>query len=87
MPKYEHVLAELSRPDIGEHKFDGTRNRKLGVGKWKKIGVLAFQKVVKTGSIGKKSPVASNIDYEIDLSMQKVNCTHLITAGQLNVNN
>ena len=26
----------VSRPDIGEHKFDGTVRQKLGVGKWKK---------------------------------------------------
>ena len=38
----------------------------------KKIGVLAFQKVVKTGNIGKKkSPVAGDIDYVRYLSMQK----------------
>ena len=43
--------------------FDDTSNRKLGVGKWKKIGVFAFQKVAKTGNIvGKKSPVAGGID-------------------------
>ena len=63
---------------IGEHKFDGTRNRKLGVGKWKKIGVLAFQKVAKTGNIGKKSPVAGGIDYVRYLSMQKVNIQFLM---------
>ena len=46
----------LSRLDIGEHKFDGTVRQKLGVGKWKKIGILTFQKVAKTGNIrGKKS--------------------------------
>ena len=28
--------------------------QKLGVGKWKKVGVLAIQKVAKTGNIGKK---------------------------------
>ena len=39
----------------------------------KKIGVLAFQKVAKTGNIGKKSPVAGGIDYVRYLSMQKVN--------------
>ena len=38
----------------------------------KKLGVLAFQKVAKTGNIGKKSPVAGNIDYVSYLSMQKV---------------
>ena len=32
----------------------GTGSQKLGVGKWKKIGVLAIQKVAKTGNIGKK---------------------------------
>ena len=50
----------------------GTVWQKFGVGKWKKIGVLAFQKVAKTGNIGKKSPVASDIDYVRYLSMQKV---------------
>ena len=35
--------------------------------------VLAFQKVAKTGNIGKKSPVAGDIDYVRYLSMQKVN--------------
>ena len=32
----------------------GTGSQKLGVGKWKKIGVLAIQKVAKTGNTGKK---------------------------------
>ena len=32
----------------------GTGSEKLGVGKWKKIGVLAIQKVAKTGNTGKK---------------------------------
>ena len=32
----------------------GTRSQKLGVGKWKNIGVLAIQKVAKTDNIGKK---------------------------------
>ena len=27
------------------------------------IGVLAFQKVAQTGNIGKKNPVAGDIDY------------------------
>ena len=38
----------------------------------KKIGVLAFQKVAKTGNIGKKSLVAGGINYVRYLSMQKV---------------
>ena len=41
----------------------GTSLQKLGVGKWQKIGVLAIQKVAKTGNIGKKNPVAGKIDY------------------------
>ena len=35
----------------------GTGSQKLGVGKWKKIGVLAIQKVAKTGNIGKKNSI------------------------------
>ena len=35
-----------------------------------KIRVLAIQKVAKTGNIGKKTPVAGNIDYVRYLSMQ-----------------
>ena len=49
-----HVLTDLSRPDMGEHKFDEARNRKLGVGKLKKSGVWAFQKVADTGNIETK---------------------------------
>ena len=44
--------------------------QKLGVGKWKKIGVLAIQKVDKTGNTGKITPVAGNIDYVRYISMQ-----------------
>ena len=44
--------------------------QKLGVGKWKKIRVLAIQKVAKTGNIGKITPVAGNIDYVRYISMQ-----------------
>ena len=46
--------------------------KNLGVGKWKKIGVLVIQKVAKTGNIGKKTQ-AGDIDYAKNLSMQKVN--------------
>ena len=59
--------------DIGEHKFDGYGSeKKLGVGKWKKIGVLVIQKVAKTGNIGKKNPVVGDIEYVRYLSMQKL---------------
>ena len=49
----------------------GTGSQKLGIGKWKKIRVLAIQKVAKTSNIGeKKTPVTGNIDYVRYLSMQ-----------------
>ena len=35
-----------------------------------KIGVLAILKVAKTGNIGKKTPMAGNIDYVRYISMQ-----------------
>ena len=47
-------FSRVNKLDISEHKFDGTVPQKLGVGKWKKIGVLAFQKGAKSGDIGKK---------------------------------
>ena len=52
---WKRVLAKLSKPNIGEHKFDGTVRQKLGVGKWEgKKDILMFQKVAKTGNIGEK---------------------------------
>ena len=42
----------------------------------KKIGGLVFQKVAKTGNIGKKSPVAGDINYVRSLSMKKVKQNH-----------
>ena len=55
---------------MGERKFEGTSSQNLGVGKWKKIRVLAIQKAAQTGNIGKKTPVAGNIDYVRYLSLQ-----------------
>ena len=48
----------------------GTGSQKLGVGKWKKIGVFAIQKELKLVILEKKTPVAGNIDYVRYLSMQ-----------------
>ena len=49
----------------------GTGSAKIGSWKMeKKIGVLAIQKVAKTGKTGKKTPVAGNIDYVRYNSMQ-----------------
>ena len=54
MPKYGLIacFSQVIKVNIGEHKFDGTGSAKIG--KWKKIRVLAIQKVAKTGNIGKK---------------------------------
>ena len=56
---------------MGEHKFDGHRfGKNWELENEKKIGILAIQKVAKTGNIGKKTPVAGNIDYVRCISMQ-----------------
>ena len=56
---------------MGEHKFDVYRFAKSESWKMeKKVEVLVIQKVAKTGNIGKKTPVAGNINYVRYLSMQ-----------------
>ena len=67
MPKYGLIacFSPVIKVDIGEHKFDSTGSAK--------IGILAIQKVAKTSNIGKKTPVAGDIDYLTYPSMQKVN--------------
>ena len=56
MPKYGLIACfrPVIKVDIGEHKFDGTGSAKIRSWKMEKIRVLAFQKVAKTGNIGKK---------------------------------
>ena len=56
MPQYGPiaVLALQSVAILVNISSTGTVRKILGVGKWKKIGVLAIQKVAKTGNIGKK---------------------------------
>ena len=74
MPKYGLIacFSPVIKVNIGEH-VRRVPVAKIGIGKWKKIGVLAIQKVAKTGNIGKKkTPVAGNNDYVRYLSMQKV---------------
>ena len=75
MPKYGLIacFSPVIEVDTDEHKFDGTGSTKNGSWKMKKKGVLAFQKVAKTDIIGKKTPVAGDIDYVRYLSIQKVN--------------
>ena len=79
MPKYGPIacLSPVIKARFGEHKFDRYGTQKTGTWKmeknWGGGGVLAIQKVAKTGNIGKKTPVAGDIDYVRYLSMQKVN--------------
>ena len=72
MPKYELIVyfSPVIKVELVNISLTGTGSQKLGVGKWKKIRVFAIQKVTKTGNIGKKNPVAGNIDYVRYLSLQ-----------------
>ena len=71
MPKYGLIacFSPVIKVELVNISSTDTGSQKLGVGKWK-IGVLAIQKVVKTGNNAKKNPVAGNIDYVRYLSMQ-----------------
>ena len=57
MPKYGLIACFIPviKVDWVNISSKGTGSQKLGVGKWKKIRVLAIQKVAKTGNIGKNS--------------------------------
>ena len=73
MPKYGLIacFSPVIKVEWVNISLTGTGSQNLGVGKCKKIGVLAIQKVAKTGNIGKqKTPVAGNIYYVRYLSMQ-----------------
>ena len=55
MPKYGLIACFSSVMKVELNiSSTGTGSQKLGIGKWKKIGVLAIQKVAKTGNIEKK---------------------------------
>ena len=73
MPKFGLISCfnPVIKVDIGNISLTVPVRKKLGVGK--KSGFWAIQKVAKTGNIGKKTPVAGDIDYVRYLSMQKVN--------------
>ena len=49
MPKYGLIacFSPVIKVNIGKRKFNSTGSAKIG--KWKQIGVLAIQKVAKTG--------------------------------------
>ena len=55
MPKYGLIacFSPVIKVEWVNLSSKGTSSKKLGVGKWKKIGVLAIKKVAKTGNIGK----------------------------------
>ena len=57
MPKYGLIVcfSPVIKVEWVNISSTGTGLQKLGVGKWKKIGVLAIQKVAKTGNIGEKN--------------------------------
>ena len=56
MTKYGLIVcfSPVIKVELVNISSTGTGSQKLGVGKWKKIGVLAIQKVAKTGNIEKK---------------------------------
>ena len=56
MPKYGLIacFSPVVKVELVNISSKGTGSQKLAVGKWNKIGVLAIQKVAKTGYIGKK---------------------------------
>ena len=72
MPKYGLIacFSPVIKVECVNVSSTDTGSQELGVGKWKKIRVLAIQKVAKTSNIGKKTPEAGNIDYVRYLSMQ-----------------
>ena len=47
-------FSQVSKVVLVNTSLTGTGSQKLGVGKWKNLGVLAIQTVAKTGNIGKK---------------------------------
>ena len=56
MPKYGLIacFSPVITVEWVNISSTGTGSAKIGSWKWKKIGVLAIQKVAKTGNIGKK---------------------------------
>ena len=72
MPKYGLIacFSPVIKGKCVNISSMGTGLAKIGSWKMEKIGVLAIQKVAKTGNIRKKTPVAGNIDYVRYISMQ-----------------
>ena len=59
MPKYGLIacFSPVINVEWVNISSTGTGLQKLVVGKWEKMGVLANQKVAKTGNIGKKNSI------------------------------
>ena len=73
MPKYGLIACFSPVTTIEWVNISSTGTGSAKIGSWKmekNIGVLAIQKVAKTGNIGKITPVAGNIDYVRYISMQ-----------------
>ena len=70
MPKYGLIACFSPVITVEWVNISSTGTGSAKIGSWKKIGVLAIQKVAKTGNIGKITPVAGNIDYVRYISMQ-----------------
>ena len=73
MPKYGLIACFSPVIKVEWVNISSTGTGSAKIGSWKiekKIGVLAIQKVAKTGNIGKITPVAGNIDYVRYISMQ-----------------
>ena len=69
MPKYGLIACFSPVITVEWMNISSTGTGSAKIESWK-IGVLAIQKVAKTGNIGKITPVAGNIDYLRYLSMQ-----------------
>ena len=72
MPKYGLIacFSPVIKVEWVNISLTGTGSAKIGSWKMEKNRALAIQKVAKTGNIGKKTPVAGNIDYVRYISMQ-----------------
>ena len=73
MPKYGLIACFSPVITVEWVNISSTGTGSAKIGSWKmekKIGVLAIQKVAKTGNIGKITQVAGNIDYARYISMQ-----------------
>ena len=89
MPKYGLIVcfSPVIKVEWVNISSTGTGSQKLGVGKWKKIGVLAIQKVAKTGNIGKKKKLQwQAISIMLDTSACRIKRDYAWNDTRLKVN-